>query len=335
MVSIIIPVYNTPVDLLDRCLKSIFRNTENEVEVIIVNDGSKSVTPEAYDKVAADHSNVVICHTENQGVSAARNKGMESARGKYVAFIDGDDEVSSDFIDHSVRYAEEYSADLVIGRLRFEPGEKILQGTKEITVLNEDEIQYIKRSLLDIKQDRIPGRILGSPCGRLYRLDIAKDIGFVPGLAIMEDQIFNREYLDLSKRVVLVPEDWYIYYQNDFSAMHTYEKDYLGKMKPYWKEYNRLCKNETDQRIRDILDGRILQFYTAAVRKTVNTRKMKLKKRLKVIKEIANETVFRELPERFSYKKVKGRKSKIIYLCLRYRLYFVIDLYNYMIQRKH
>lgn len=94
-VSVIIPVYNDE-QYLEECLESVVRQTLEEKEIICINDGSTDRTPEILDKFQKENKNIIIEHQENQGVSAARNRGMELAKGEYVAFMDGDDYYPSD-----------------------------------------------------------------------------------------------------------------------------------------------------------------------------------------------------------------------------------------------
>lgn len=92
-ISCIVPVYNVE-KYLRRCVDSILAQTFTDFELILVDDGSPDGCPAICDEYAEKDSRVRVIHQENKGVSAARNAGLDMARGEYVCFVDGDDEVS-------------------------------------------------------------------------------------------------------------------------------------------------------------------------------------------------------------------------------------------------
>ena len=90
LVSVIIPAYNIE-DYIGRCLDSIISQTYKNLEIIVVDDGSRDRTGEILDNYAKKDRRIKVIHKENGGVSSARNKGIEVAEGDYIGFIDGDD----------------------------------------------------------------------------------------------------------------------------------------------------------------------------------------------------------------------------------------------------
>jgi len=90
-VSVIIPVYNVE-PYLERCVKSVVGQTYQELEIILVDDGSKDGSGKLCDKLADSDSRIKVVHQKNQGLSGARNTGIRQATGEYVVFLDSDDE---------------------------------------------------------------------------------------------------------------------------------------------------------------------------------------------------------------------------------------------------
>lgn len=125
--SIIVPVYNVEKWLV-RCLDSLYNQglSENEFEVIIVNDGSPDRSPHIAQYYATHHKNMVVITRENGGLSAARNTGLDHANGKYVWFVDSDDFIEPNSINLLLEYAEKHCLDVMCFNLQrfFEDGRK-------------------------------------------------------------------------------------------------------------------------------------------------------------------------------------------------------------------
>ena len=95
MINIIVPVYNTAT-YLPQCLDSLVNQTYRDIEIICVNDGSTDNSPDILKAYAERDSRILVIHQENLGLSDARNKGLESARGEWVMFVDSDDWIGTD-----------------------------------------------------------------------------------------------------------------------------------------------------------------------------------------------------------------------------------------------
>lgn len=113
LVSIIIPVYNTPIKLIERCFESIKNQSFKNLEIIIVNDGSEQALTLYCNNYNFNEYKVNIINQENQGVSAARNNGLKYANGDYIAFIDADDFIEKDYIFNLIMNAIDEDADIV------------------------------------------------------------------------------------------------------------------------------------------------------------------------------------------------------------------------------
>ena len=113
-VSVIVPVYNVE-KYLARCLDSLLNQTQPDIEILVVNDGSTDASGHIVDEYARKYPDRIRAfHMENEGVSAARNRGVAKAQGKYLTFVDSDDYVTGDYLERMVTAAEKNSSDLVI-----------------------------------------------------------------------------------------------------------------------------------------------------------------------------------------------------------------------------
>ena len=110
-VSIIVPVYNVE-DYIEKCLDSLVNQTLKEIEIIVVNDGSTDSSLEKIEKFAQQDSRIIIINQENQGQGAARNSGLNIAKGEYIGFVDSDDYVDLDFYEKLYNAAKNNDADI-------------------------------------------------------------------------------------------------------------------------------------------------------------------------------------------------------------------------------
>ena len=106
LVSVIIPVYNVPEEFLNKSMSSLLAQSYDEIEIIMVDDGSEKVTADLCDVYAAKDSRIKVIHLDNSGVSRARNHGTAISTGKYVMYVDGDDILAPKAIEEAVNTAE-------------------------------------------------------------------------------------------------------------------------------------------------------------------------------------------------------------------------------------
>jgi glycosyltransferase involved in cell wall biosynthesis len=113
MVTVIVPAYNVE-RYIESCVASILCQTFKNIEIIVINDGSTDNTAAILDRIAQREHRVKIIHTENNGVSAARNNGIRLAEGEYLIFVDGDDYLSQDFVEYMINLVRETQADFCL-----------------------------------------------------------------------------------------------------------------------------------------------------------------------------------------------------------------------------
>lgn len=111
--SVIIPVYNSE-KTIERCMQSLLAQERNDVEIIVINDGSTDASGEFLTEYASDYQNVLLIDQKNSGVSAARNAGIEKASGTYITFVDSDDFVSEDYFSVLDKMESQGDEDLII-----------------------------------------------------------------------------------------------------------------------------------------------------------------------------------------------------------------------------
>ena len=112
LITIIVPVYNSE-KTLHRCVDSILDQTYQNFEILLINDGSKDHSGDICDEYAKSDTRVRVFHKENKGVSAARNTGLDNAKGAWVSFVDSDDWISSEYLNVLYKEAIVTNADVV------------------------------------------------------------------------------------------------------------------------------------------------------------------------------------------------------------------------------
>lgn len=115
LISIIVPAYNVE-KYVEQCIISILEQSYSNIEVIIVNDGSTDNTGQIIDKISESDSRVRVLHKKNGGVSAARNSGIEMAKGEYLVFVDGDDYISQDYVEYMLSLIESTNSDFCLSK---------------------------------------------------------------------------------------------------------------------------------------------------------------------------------------------------------------------------
>lgn len=224
MIDIIMPVYNTPIDDLKRCLSSIERQTFKDYKVYIIDDGSFDEVRNFLDEYAKDKENCIVKHVVNGGVSRARNIGIDSSSAEYLTFVDSDDTLEENFLEEAFSLIKDNDLDLVIG------GYNEVKNGEVVKVRKCDDGFYIyDKSNLDLVMDKLlSGKLrednknIGSlPTGRiytrLYKRSVLGDLRFNSSLGMSEDTLFMIDFMDRVGRIGLSSSIWYNYYINDYS----------------------------------------------------------------------------------------------------------------------
>lgn len=233
LVSVIVPTYNVA-SKIRRCLACLCKQTYPCLEIIVIDDGSTDGTAEEVRKVAKQDERIRFITQENKGVAAARNKGLEAAQGVYIAFCDGDDFVSHDYIDKLTEGRKRQDADWVIsgfckviGKNRYMFGEPY-----EGAVVSQKARELFLKEWY--KNQHIP-----TVWGNLYRGEILRRYGitFPENLEHGEDTIFNIRYVSRCKRIDFVKEPLYFYEESGQSLTSKSHKDIWEKQLAIFKEY--------------------------------------------------------------------------------------------------
>ena len=223
-VSVIVPVYNAE-SVLHYCVDSILNQTFKDYELILVDDGSTDGSGALCDEYALTNENVLVKHMENQGVSVARNTGIELAKGEYICFVDSDDYVEKDFLQEMVGKAEE-GFDFVLTAYQWV--DDYNHNAFKIVIYKEKESYSVvdKNSLMDLSSLVL----LSQPWNKLFKrkIIIENNIRMPEDISLGEDTVFVYRYLSsiINHKFLVINKLLYNYFSNSSdSLLNKYRSD--------------------------------------------------------------------------------------------------------------
>ena len=215
-ISVIVPVYNVE-KYLSKCIESILAQTFTDFELLLIDDGSNDNSGAICDEYAEKDSRIRVFHTENKGVSAARNLGIREASADWVCFVDSDDWVESDYLyyfnDDKVSSGNSLICQQIYVEYKSEQQEKV------------KKVPYLKSTFFyPFNEDQImDNKILEDVyvLAKLFNLRLIreKNIHFSEKISICEDVVFYRTYLQYVKIVYLCTANSYHYVQRNINSL--------------------------------------------------------------------------------------------------------------------
>jgi len=228
--SIIVPAYNAG-KYIGNCIESIEGSSlsKEDFEIVVVNDGSTDNTDDCVLGKMLEYKNIILVETNDEGVSVARNRGLERAEGEYVAFVDADDVVKPDMFGKLLKVSEEADADITgCGFYCFSTNKETadavtsnnsketvdgvsLGNAPEYTTYSPDD--FIQKEIIDNHNSRCWSKI--------YRRSTLSALRFREGLTIGEDMLFLTQAVKASRNIAELKDyKGYGYYQNATGAMN-------------------------------------------------------------------------------------------------------------------
>ena len=325
--SFIIPVYNVPINLLDRGINALLSYKGNDIEVIIIDDGSTNDVAARCDYYLLD-DRVIVFHQKNQGVSVARNVGIKNAKGDYIIFVDPDDyildSIFSDFIkdDMSDVFIFDFVRELSNGEKM-----KVYIGDR-ITKINSMEM--IKNTLFcDNKYGKyLGGAVWAKAFKRKFLLD--NNIVFDEKLRKAQDRVFMLDVYKLAHMVTYINICAYVYYENIESICNKFNpgcaernKMFLYAVKMKIKEMN--LDVYTKQQM--ISKAFFLSYFEILYLDLFNIENEQtyFRRRMKAKQEYMNMDM-REMLENLSLKQCASLSEKLKLFLIKNRCFFLLNV---------
>jgi len=223
-ISIIIPVYNVE-KYLRRCLDSVLQQKNISMEIILVDDGSTDSSSNFCEEYVACHSNIKCIHIENSGPSTAKNIGYNEATGKYVAFIDSDDELKPEMFSTMLESGFKHNADIVCCNYIQ------IDENGNISHIEYTGVEYVLKRDEALKAILIKDKIYSQCWTKIYKRETMDlyHIRNTEGLKTEEDFIYNIQAFACSKTICIVDKPLYIYTHRLKSLSKDYYRDHISQ----------------------------------------------------------------------------------------------------------
>ncbi len=226
LISVIVPVYNGQ-DYLENCIESIKAQTYENVEIIIINDGSTDATAQVCVRLKETYENIHVITMEDEGVSAARNAGLDAAKGDFVTFVDADDRIRPKMLEILYQGIMDTGSDVCGCRFLTWKMEEQWEELQQNRYRVEKPVVYRPTEYLE--KEVLNGN---SRCwSKLYRRNAIGRLRFQRGLTIGEDMLFLVELLPYIRSIAELTYPGYGYYANPKGAMNrTFTPRYMDQI---------------------------------------------------------------------------------------------------------
>ena len=285
-VSVIIPVYNAE-KYLDRCIESAVNQTYENIEIILVDDGSVDSSPAICDEWAKKDERLKVIHKVNEGAGLARNSGLDVATGEYVVFIDSDDYIRTETVTKCVAASMGCDADIVLcARADVLPNGDISKKT-----VYTDKLYYRDSEVLEELFSSLCNHSKGfglGVVGQMLKMKILKDekIRFrSERVFLSEDAVFLTEYFSAVRSAKVIPEHLYMCVIHSDSLSNEIKNDFQKKNNLFLKMIMEISEsNNYSEKVRNHLKARYLDYalvgakQIASVKASVNEKRLLLKR---------------------------------------------------------
>ena len=239
-VTVIIPVYNAE-SFLEECIDSVINQTLDDIEIIIVNDGSTDSSPQICKKYAESDNRIKFIHKENSGKGASCNAGISIATGEYLSFIDADDFIHEQMLESLYNKAKEHDADIVKAEwYRYSYKINRLDLDKQLN-------KFPQNTKFTLKE--FPDLLIVQPTlwSGIYKTEFINknNIRYLETIGAFQDVAFTHKVFYCAESIVLIPEP-YVYYRVDNSASSVHSDSHSAIIFYEYEEIDKFLSEHPD-----------------------------------------------------------------------------------------
>lgn len=326
LVSVIVPVYNVE-KFLGRCISSIVSQTYSNLEIILVDDGSKDCSPRMCDAWAQKDARIRVIHKENAGAGMARNTGLACAAGDYICFLDSDDYLAADAVEKALGNAKMTGADLVVfGMQRVDAQGRMMEcmipvGEKLFFSGEEVQREFLP-DLIDGKHNAAKTRNL---CLSFWSgLFSAELIRRAQWQIVSERAFFSEDSYSLLqlyrhvRAVSILPEVLYYYQVSMDSLSHVYRDDQYARIRKFYMDCHAMADSlDYESEVHHSVSGLFLSFTIAAMKQIVAA-DAAVSRKWKDLNHIIADEILQQGLQDISGRKY-GRARSVLFWALRNR----------------
>lgn len=332
-VSFVVAIYNVG-RYLGRCIESLIHQTMEEIEIILVNDGSTDDCLEICHSYAAQDSRIIVIDQKNQGANAARNKGLHTASGEWVYFVDGDDYVDAAVCRNLANYmAQDY--DLILFTNAVCSGGKVkpVSHSSQSIVFGRDDFVELQLSALNrLGRYKYEMNVVEPACiwNKIYsrRFLLDNQIEFVPNFPKLQDISFNLLVYDKAQKGIYVPIVGYYYQINNGSVTHRYQENIIGKFDVVNQWFAQFVSQKKDSRFKKAYYERVAtHIRTCIVLYLCNSsNRQKYSVRKKRFMQLRMSEPYYSAVEATGVLEYRGYKEKILALAVKKKWFWLCEV---------
>lgn len=325
-ISIIIPVFNAG-NYLEDCLQSISNQSFDDFEILAINDGSTDHSLKILNHFQEKELRIKVFSQENKGVSVARNLGLENAKGEFITFIDADDWLHPETLEHYIEIAENEDSDIVISQFLTK---KSTEKQTESSIENYDRKDIEQK----IFSKCIEFDVYNSVCNKFYKKELIKksNAQFPIGIRIAEDALFNHQVFSLAQKITETQFQSYFYREVEGSATkNVVRNDYLqSNVAIYQHNYQKYFGSVlTENEINRQKTNRFFKSIIALIYIYFNHKnQFSLSQRFSKIKEIVNNDEVKKVFSDNALKQNLGRYDRAIFNAIQSKNIWKLYLYT-------
>lgn len=326
LVTLVLPIYKVE-PYLNRCISSVVSQTYQNLEILLIDDGSPDKCPEMCDEWAKKDERIKVIHKQNEGLGMARNTGIDYATGEYLFFIDSDDFIAPDLVECCINTKNETNADAVVyGYSLVGENERI---TEEIVpklpqkvVCGQDVKQIVIPCLAGpVLKDKKIYHIASSAWSLMYSAKIIKNSGFKfvsEREIISEDLYSNLIYYNHLDSVAAVQKALYHHCENNFTSLtRAYNPERFSRNKHFYLEAIKLCDSLGHTELtKKTLSTQLLGNTIAAIKQTVYC-SLPRKERRKNLKAILCDQVTKKALDDYDFQADSNSFRKFFLSCMK------------------
>lgn len=291
-VSVVLPIYNVE-KYLNRCVESVVQQTYQNLEIILVDDGSPDGCPALCDEWAKKDSRIQVVHKTNAGLGMARNTGIDHATGKYIFFFDTDDYVDTTIVEKCVNSAVEQNADVVIyGRNDVYEDGRVVENPMKVTKTVFGQQEIINELLPAMFTYDMGFGV--SAWGKMFNLETFQHLNqrfFSEREIVSEDAYFSLEFFSRIQTATIVNENLYFYLKRENSLSRTYRTDRLEKNNDFYqRSMAYMNQNQFPEKVKTHVAVRYQMYMIAAMKQVLQSTFTKEEKQ-KALRAIMTDSV--------------------------------------------